>query len=345
MVREIDKVVMEERFVGERIDKVLLSLAKERLPAKYGDVLSRTMLQRMILPEVIKINDDNVKASHKVEANDDIQVDFGMIQILIEEEILRNEQIDTIEPEEGQLDIIDETEDYIIINKQSGVVVHPAAGNANGTIANWVKQYMMDKGAYDNRLERAGLVHRLDKDVSGLMVIAKNRECQLDLKHQFESHTVVKIYSAKVREWKSTRFTKRVEEVVTQDDTSYSEALEALKNDAEYLNNPYVSKVEGYITRDTTDRKKMRFFPLHAKVIKGKKRLALSYIYPVTNDTLLIRIFTGRMHQIRATLKYLGYSIEGDKKYGGRGGKEEMALQSILIGFRNIAGDYVEYQL
>ncbi len=211
--------------------------------------------------------------------------------------------------------IVQEDDDTLVINKPHGVVVHPGIGNDEGTIANYIKGYLGD--SFDPEVERAGIVHRLDKGVGGFMVIAKNRSSQLELKKQFEEHTVDKIYKAIIDQ-----------EVESTIEASIEQFLEGFEEIGE--------RVEGFIRRDPQNRKRNIF----EKVKVGKAKSSLSFIVFTDVNEVLVKIETGRMHQIRASLKYLGYTIKGDDLYskGKLGGSLNISLESVYLSFTDRNG-------
>ena len=177
---------------GKRIDKWLF----EQLGEKY--TISRTRATKLV-SEVVLVNDNIVKPSYRIKVDDDIIIDYTKIQKP------KAESFEII-PQEGMLDIIFENNDYMIINKPAGLVVHPGVGHSKDTLVNYLKHYLQDKS-----LDRAGLVHRLDKGVSGLMVIAKNQRSQQHFKKQFEEHKVTKIYHARqVQSFREREFARDV---------------------------------------------------------------------------------------------------------------------------------------
>jgi 23S rRNA pseudouridine1911/1915/1917 synthase len=210
-----------------------------------------------------------------------------------------------------------------VLFKPKGLVVHPGVGNRKDTLANYLKQYLMDKESLDSSMDRVGIVHRLDKGVSGVMVVAKNKHVQNKLKEQFAKRAVKKLYLAQVESFQPS-------ELIFEKDYDIEEIIESMKGDN--LNLDYWYKASGYIGRDRNNRFKMQF-----KLYEfGGSKKALSYILPISQDKMLIKIETGRMHQIRATLFYYGYHIVGDNLYAPGSRKvvsEDIMLQSIYLSF------------
>ncbi|WKZ31339.1 MAG: RluA family pseudouridine synthase [Candidatus Dojkabacteria bacterium] len=330
-----------DNHVGQRIDKVLLEEARKALPQEISAVLSRTMLQKALGEKLLRVNGIPVKLAYKIEPGDRVEVDWEGLRAVLQKQVEAADVLGNIEPESGRLDIVAETAEYLVIDKPEGVLVHPTLAVKKGTIANWVRQYLEEKGEYDIRVERAGIVHRLDRDVSGVMVIAKTRESQLNLKSQFESHKVVKIYLASVEPLggrASSQLMKGDEE------HGLDEGIAALIADNE---DEGVYKLSGYIGRDSGDRRKMKFNEAKGQTESAitKERHAVSSFFALNENAVLIRIHTGRMHQIRASLLYLGYRIVGDRMYGDASDRRKMGLRSIYINFTDLAGNPVEYIL
>ncbi|KUK66898.1 MAG: pseudouridine synthase, partial [candidate division WS6 bacterium 36_33] len=241
-----------------------------------------------------------------------------------------------IKPQEGDLEVLFESDDFLIIDKPKGVVVHPGIGSEDGTLVNYVKGYLSQKDNFKEEVQKAGIVHRLDKGVSGLIVFAKNLEMQKHLQEQFENHEVKKIYLANI-EYKELRggikryFPKEESEYLDID--SEIEKLE--KRNFTFDESWF--KAEGYISRSPKNRVKMQFKKYFGR--RGKK--AISYIKPINKDQILVVIKTGRMHQIRATLEYFGIGIVGDTLYGparATSMPDAIELRSIFLSFKELDG-------
>lgn len=248
--------VIEEGYAGLRLDKAIA--------LKFTD-LSRTNIQRLIEDEKVFVNGKKAKASYKVEIGDKIQV----------EEIEAKEI--SLEAQDIPLDIIYEDNDIIVVNKQKGLVVHPANGNPDGTLVNAIMNICKDSLSGIGGEIRPGIVHRLDKDTSGLIIIAKNDKAHIHLSEQIKNHEVKKTYIALVRG--------------------------IVKENEATINMP--------IGRSTKDRKKM------AVSKNGKNAIThFKVIKRYENYTLLeIKIETGRTHQIRVHMSHIGYPVVGDAVY------------------------------
>jgi len=310
---------IDSRYKNKRVDIVVSEYIKE---SRDVLILNRSQIVKY-LNRFIKVNDEYVKKSYKVSLGDEVVIDIEGVY----KDIKENE-CDNIKSQLKELDIVYECYDYLIINKPSGVVIHPGNGNRSNTLANYIKGYLEHNGEYDQTMNRAGIVHRLDKGVSGLIVVAKNKMFQDHIRKEFEEHRVIKIYHALIEQSHGVNNVLNSKVKILD---RYTE-IEEIRRDWD--------TIEGYISRSSVNRKRMVF-----SLDKRGKR-AISYIYKFNNNELLIYIKTGRMHQIRATLKYLGYNIEGDMLYKRSSVNSEcIKLQSSFLSFRDIEKKIVKYQL
>jgi 23S rRNA pseudouridine1911/1915/1917 synthase len=310
------KITAKPQFHNERIDKYLEIKLKE-LGFKQA---TRNMIKDNV-SEGVRVNGRTIKASYRLNQEDEIEIDKQYWEKFFEKKDLSEEII----AQEGKLNIIFEDEHLIVLQKPKGLVVHPGAGNRTNTLANYVKGYLQNKDEFDKNVDRAGIVHRLDKAVSGIMVIAKNKKVQNELKTQFSKREVQKIYLARVRKYKASelssvtkRRVKDVMEEIKEGNVDYKKWFEA----------------KGYIGRGDVDRYKMEY---KLYEFSGSKP-AKSYILPLKGNQMLIKIVTGRMHQIRATLYYYGYYIKGDTLYKPKSrnrSSDEIALQSVYLSFKH----------
>lgn len=301
------RIKIDNKEKGKRVDTFLSEILKDK-------GISRSILQKDIQNGCI-VNDKPCKKGYRLKEGDVVDIN----EEYWEERKRELDLSDEIVPQKGKLNIRYEDENFLVLYKPKGLVMHPGVGNKKGTLANYVRYYLESKGEYDSLVGRAGIVHRLDKGVSGLVVVGKNKEAQEFLRREFKNRRVIKIYHALLEEY-----------------TNIEQKFD-LKEYVEKMNikmKPWKEweKVEGYIGRSKTDRYKMEFkgyeFP-------GSK-YALSYILFGGNEAI-IKIETGRMHQIRATLNYLGYHIKGDSLYG-RGSGDNIMLEAVLLSFLGMDG-------
>jgi len=303
------EIHIEKSNINKRVDTLLSEILKEKS-------LTRNIVQRY-LEKGCTVNGKRCKRSYKFKEGDILNIDEEYWDNVKKDLDLSDE----ILPQKGQLDIRYEDENLIVLYKPKGLVVHPGVGNREGTLANFLREYLESKGEYDTLMDRCGIVHRLDKGVSGLIVVAKNKGSQEYLKSQFKDNSVIKIYRAELEE------SKNVEQ-----DLDIEKYLKELNIELQ----PWKSweKMEGYIGRSSVNRYKMEF----KKYEFGGSKYALSYI-KFFGKEVLIKIDTGRMHQIRSTLEYLGFHIKGDSLYGkSSDGNEMIMLESVLLSFLNIDG-------
>ncbi|MCA1059237.1 RluA family pseudouridine synthase [Rossellomorea aquimaris] len=260
---------------GERIDKVVSQLNKE---------WSRSQVQQWIKDGHIKVNDESVKPNLKCPLN-------AVITVSIPEP----EELD-VEPENLHLDIAYEDGDVIVVNKPKGMVVHPAPGHYSGTMVNGLMYHCKDLSGINGVL-RPGIVHRIDKDTSGLLMVAKN-----DMAHE---HLVNQL----------------VEKSVTRKYTAIVHGL---------IPHEY-GTIDAPIGRDPKDRQSM------AVVDNGKQAVTHFRVLDRYKDFTLVEceLETGRTHQIRVHMKYIGYPLAGDPKYGPRKtlSIDGQALHAGVLGF------------
>ena len=247
---------IEEKNKNERLDKALSNIDNN---------LSRTAIQRLIEEEKILVNGKLEKASYKVNIGDIITIE----ETLAKEIELKAQDI--------PIEILYEDKDIIVVNKPKGLVVHPANGNPDGTLVNAIMNICKDSLSGIGGEIRPGIVHRIDKDTSGVLIVAKNDYAHINLSNQIKNREVRKIYIALVRG--------------------------VIKENEATINMP--------IARSTKDRKKM------AVQKNGKEAVThFTVLERFEKYTLLkIKIDTGRTHQIRVHLSEIGYPIVGDYVY------------------------------
>lgn len=313
-------IEVDSNLAGKRLDSVITASVEEEMSTHIG------RSSGSLLSEKSLVNGKRVKRSYKLKVGDVIELSSSDVNEVLEGvEKSRNVSSDVI-GQEGVLNILDEDDDFLVLYKPKGLVVHPGVGNMGDTLANYVVGYLERRGVYDSRVKRGGVVHRLDKGVSGVIVFAKTLEFQNNLISQFRDREVKKLYLASVTSNDSSaELPVDLRAISGQIDEFFKEGLKG-----EWF------RVEGKIARDSVNRKRMKF----STVSRSGKR-ALTYIRSVGEGGLLISIETGRMHQIRATLRSLGYVIVGDAMYGYKNTQNVdggIHLESVGISFKDSIG-------
>jgi 23S rRNA pseudouridine1911/1915/1917 synthase len=265
--------IVDKVNAGKRIDKYLSERIKEK---------SRSYIQKLIDNNLVKVNGINIAKNYSVSVNDKIEIDNLNFLTLSSQ----------IKPQKLDLKILYENSYYLVLSKQAGIVTHPAPGNVDNTLVNAILYYLKNNPVKFGDKIRIGIVHRLDKDTSGLIIVAKNDEIQRKLSEQFKSRLVKKNYVALV--W--GRFSERSGEIRLP------------------------------IGRSRVDRKKMK-----VSIDRGREAITnFDVIEEFENCTLLnVRPKTGRTHQIRVHFSYIDHPIIGDKKYGNK--NTEKLAQSIKL--------------
>lgn len=318
------------------VKKESSNLRVDKFVSFFLSDISRSFLTKNI-GDFVLVDDKKVKPSYRLREGQEVRVDIEAIKKKYLEDLKKTEMESDIISQKGDLEILYEDTDCIVLNKPSGLVVHPGAGHQKDTLANYVKNYLQEKGEYDIELKRAGIVHRLDMPVSGLIVFAKNRKFQKLLSEQFEKHEVLKIYYARYEILGGQKIFDNREKI----DEVYDVIDKYSKNLTLDLENWL--KVSGTMKRDSSNRKRMLF---ERNVSNEKLRYAESYLLPLSEKRMCVLIKTGRMHQIRATLKSLGIVLKGDKLYGYRGeSSEKIGLCSVVLGFKDRNGNKKVFNL
>ena len=264
------KYIVDELNSGNRLDAYIASV---------DETLSRMTVKKLIEDNKVLVNGNIAKSSYKVKEND-----------VIELEEPKAKTVDIV-PQDIPIDIVYEDNDIIVVNKPKGLVVHPANGNWDGTVVNAIMAKCKDSLSGIGGEIRPGIVHRLDKDTSGLLIIAKNDKAHLNLSEQIKNRKVKKIYYALVRG------------TVPENDAT--------------INMP--------IARSTKDRKKMAVDKNGKEAITHFKVLQRFEKYTL----LEVKIDTGRTHQIRVHLSQIGYPVVGDEVYSN--GKNEFGVHGQLL--------------
>lgn len=283
---------IESENVGKRLD-IFVSEQQEELTRSY--------IKTLIQNGNILVNQKQVKSGYALKYHD-------MVSVEIPPDELANIQAENI-----PLSIIYEDKDLIIINKEKGMVVHPANGNYTGTMVNALMYSHGESLSTINGVIRPGIVHRIDKDTSGILVVAKNDSAHKKLSEQFKEHSIHRKYIALVKG--------------------------IVKEDALTVNLP--------IGRSQKDRKKMAVTYQNSKNAVTHIRV-LRRFYESGVTLVEATLETGRTHQIRVHMTYLGHPLVGDEVYGKKDGKwkvEGQMLHAKMLGFIHPStGKYVEFE-
>ena len=279
-----------EEYEDERIDKYMASLI---------DSLSRSFIQKMMKEQKVLVNNIPVKANYRLRTEDEICF------------TLPEAAEPDIEAENIPLDILYEDDDVLVVNKPKGMVVHPAAGHYSGTLVNAVMYHCRGSLSGINGVMRPGIVHRIDRDTTGSLIICKNDNAHLSIAAQLKDHTIVRRYRAIVHG--------------------------VIREEELCINSP--------VGRHPTDRKKMA-----AGVRNGKEAVTHIKVLERFRAYTYIecRLETGRTHQIRVHMDSIGHPLLGDTVYGNRKYSLPYVLQgqtlhAMTLGFIHpVYGEYVE---
>lgn len=283
------ELTVSEPDAGARLDKYL---------GEKVEGLSRSAAEKLIEEGLVFVNGKKQGKSCRCETGD-----------LVEAQIPAPKPL-SVEPQAIPLEIPYEDDDLLVVNKPKGMVVHPAAGHADGTLVNALLAHCGDSLSGINGVIRPGIVHRIDKDTSGLLIVAKNDFAHRDLAAQIKVHSFTRIYEAVV--------------------------VGNLKDDE--------GTVDAPIGRSPADRKKMA-------VVEQHSRNAVTHYKVISRyqgyTHVRLKLETGRTHQIRVHMAYLGHPVAGDAVYGSRkplAGLEGQCLHARVIGFRHPRdGRYLEF--
>ncbi|MFA9377188.1 MAG: RluA family pseudouridine synthase [Lachnotalea sp.] len=285
-----NKFVVEESDAGERIDKYLSELLEDQ---------TRSYIQKLIKDDAVIVNDKIVKANHRINVGD-------CVEITIPDAIVLD-----IVPQNIPLDIIYEDEDILLINKGKNMVVHPSAGHFDGTLVNAIMYHCSDNLSGINGVLRPGIVHRIDMDTTGVLVVCKNDVAHLSLTEQLKEHSITRKYRA-----------------IVHNHVKEDEGI-----------------IEGAIGRHPTDRKKMAINPKNGKEAVTHYKV----IERLGNFTYVeCQLETGRTHQIRVHMASMNHPLLGDNIYGPSKGPfnlQGQTLHAMVLGFIHPrTGEYVEFE-
>jgi 23S rRNA pseudouridine1911/1915/1917 synthase len=285
-MEKMEHIILEEQK-GDRIDKAVSVLDSE---------WSRTQVQQWIKEGNVLVNGTPVKSNYKCSINDKIEIFIPDPEVL------------DVLPEEMDLDIYYEDKDVLVVNKPRGMVVHPAPGHLTGTLVNGLMAHCKDLSGINGVL-RPGIVHRIDKDTSGLLMVAKNDMAHESLVNQLVEKTVTRKYKAIVHG------------VIPHD----------------------FGTIDAPLGRDTKDRQSMTV------VDDGKHAVTHFHVLERFSAFTFVecQLETGRTHQIRVHMKYIGYPLAGDPKYGPKKTLEidGQALHAGVLGFTHPrSGEYLEFE-
>ena len=280
---------VQEEYKDLRLDVYLANTIPE--------VPSRMFIKKMIEAGQVTVNGRQEKTKYKVSAGDVIETDIN------EEDFAPKD----IQAEKMDLNIFYEDDDLVVINKPEGLTVHPASGSQSGTLVNGLMYRYQDLSDINGSV-RPGIVHRLDRDTSGLILIAKTNVAHARLGRQFEKHTILKRYIARVQG--KVQFDQGVIDVPLEQHKKYHDQRQVAR--------------EG----------------------EGKEAITLYQVLKRFPKSTLMALFpqTGRTHQLRVHMKHLGHPILGDEKYGQKISFPRLALHAQSIAFTHpITKAFVEF--
>ena len=286
------KYIVDENDKKKRLDKFL----------QEKDLnITRSYIKTLIEEGYVKVNEEKVKSGYSLKKDDIVDI------------VIKEDETCDINPENISLDIVYEDDDIIIVNKPKGMVVHPANGNYTGTLVNALMYSHKDKLSSINGSIRPGIIHRIDKDTSGILVVAKNDEAHKKLSSIFKVHDIKREYIALVKG--------------------------IVKEDRLDINLP--------IGRSAKDRKKMAVTNKNSR--EAITHIEVLERFYASNVTLVkATLETGRTHQIRVHMSYMHHPIVGDEVYGKKDPKFKVTGQMLhakLLGFKHpTTNEYVEFE-
>lgn len=284
---ELISLCVDEESSGERADKLLSAVLPD---------YSRSFTQNLFAENLVFCKGKAISKSFKVKAGDKLEFTVPEPKML------------SLEPEDVELDIMYEDSDLLVVNKPRGMVVHPAPGNYSGTLVNALLHHCKGNLSGINGVIRPGIVHRIDKDTSGLLLVAKNDNAHVSLSAQIKEHSLLREYRAVIHG--------------------------KLKEQSGIVDAP--------IGRSASDRKKMCVTDRNSKNAVTHYEVLEEY---KDFSFLRLRLETGRTHQIRVHMAYLGHPVAGDPVYGPKNGVTKLGGQCLhagLLGFVHpVSGEFI----
>lgn len=284
---ELISLCVDEESSGERADKLLSAVLSD---------YSRSFTQNLFAENLVFCKGKAISKSFKVKAGDKLEFTVPEPKML------------SLEPEDVELEIMYEDSDLLVVNKPRGMVVHPAPGNYSGTLVNALLHHCKGNLSGINGVIRPGIVHRIDKDTSGLLLVAKNDNAHVSLSAQIKEHSLLREYRAVIHG--------------------------KLKEQSGIVDAP--------IGRSASDRKKMCVTDKNSKNAVTHYEVLEEY---KDFSFLRLRLETGRTHQIRVHMAYLGHPVAGDPVYGPKNGVTKLGGQCLhagLLGFVHpVSGEFI----
>lgn len=281
---------MQGRKMQSKVIELTAEVSDKRIDAwlsgKVGDY-SRTYIQKLVEDGSVTVNSGTVRTNYKLKEGDLVRI-----------AIPAPEKLDVC-AEDIKLDILYEDNDIVVVNKPRGMVVHPAAGNYTGTLVNALMEHCKGSLSDINGIIRPGIVHRIDKDTSGVLVVAKNNSAHEKLSEKLKDHDIQRIYIAVV------------EGIIREDS----------------------GKIDASVGRHPVERKRMS-----VSTKNGRRAVTHFKVLERFSDATLVecRLETGRTHQIRVHMSFIGHPLIGDTVYGRKKqapGIKGQALHARLLGF------------